>query len=220
MGHLHERYVLEHLALSLLLSLVPPSRPSPVPDEALSRPQQPDCTPMRRSRRPRSARRRPTCRSSSRATSASTASLTRSLTCAAWTVRPAPLRLLVLSLAADLFLVLALARPPAELRKLGGPSFAFSPSDILVVEDAPSGLKSGLDAGCKTLGVSTGQPMARFRTFDATVKTVDLTRCVLLAHAPSLARSSTLDGRAGARPCSSLRRTHLLPVARLAGSRS
>ncbi|GAA5899053.1 hypothetical protein JCM8208_002987 [Rhodotorula glutinis] len=86
-----------------------------------------------------------------------------------------------------------------ELRKLGGPSFAFSPSDILVVEDAPSGLKSGLDAGCKTLGVSTGQPMARFRTFDATVKTVDLTRVEVVSASPESVtlRIKTLDEEEG-----------------------
>lgn len=66
-------------------------------------------------------------------------------------------------------------RSLAEIRKLSGA--AFEPSEILVVEDAPSGLKSGLAAGCKTLGVATGQPLERFRTFEATVKTMDLTRC-------------------------------------------
>lgn len=55
----------------------------------------------------------------------------------------------------------------------------FEPSDVLVVEDAPSGLKAGLAAGCKTLGVGTGQPLERFRTFDATVKALDLTRSVV-----------------------------------------
>lgn len=55
---------------------------------------------------------------------------------------------------------------------------AFEPSDVLVVEDAPSGLKAGLAAGCKTLGVGTGQPLERFRTFEATVKALDLTRFV------------------------------------------
>ncbi|BGP54634.1 DL-glycerol-3-phosphatase [Rhodotorula sphaerocarpa] len=61
-----------------------------------------------------------------------------------------------------------------EARKL--PGAAFEAEDILVVEDAPSGLRAGLAAGCKTLGVGTGQPLERFRTFDATVKALDLTR--------------------------------------------
>jgi beta-phosphoglucomutase-like phosphatase (HAD superfamily) len=65
----------------------------------------------------------------------------------------------------------------AEARKMVG--VAFEPSDVLVVEDAPSGLKAGLAAGCKTLGVGTGQPLERFRTFEATVKALDLTRFVL-----------------------------------------
>ena len=64
----------------------------------------------------------------------------------------------------------------AEARKMAG--VAFEPSDVLVVEDAPSGLKAGLAAGCKTLGVGTGQPLERFRTFEATVKALDLTRFV------------------------------------------
>ncbi|POY70632.1 hypothetical protein BMF94_6338 [Rhodotorula taiwanensis] len=61
-----------------------------------------------------------------------------------------------------------------EARKLSGAS--FDPSEVLVVEDAPSGLKAGTDAGCKTLGVGTGQPLERFKTFEATVKALDLTR--------------------------------------------
>ncbi|KAJ8293561.1 2-deoxyglucose-6-phosphate phosphatase 1 [Rhodotorula toruloides] len=69
-----------------------------------------------------------------------------------------------------------------ELRQL--PGAAFEPSDILVVEDAPSGLKSGLAAGCKTLGVATGQPLERFRTFEATVKTMDLTRVEVVSASP------------------------------------
>ncbi|BGP32683.1 DL-glycerol-3-phosphatase [Rhodotorula toruloides] len=69
-----------------------------------------------------------------------------------------------------------------ELRKL--PGAAFEPSDILVVEDAPSGLKSGLAAGCKVLGVATGQPLERFRTFEATVKTIDLTRVEVVSASP------------------------------------
>ncbi|GAA5964143.1 hypothetical protein JCM8115_005360 [Rhodotorula mucilaginosa] len=66
-----------------------------------------------------------------------------------------------------------------EARKMVG--VAFEPSDVLVVEDAPSGLKAGLAAGCKTLGVGTGQPLERFRTFEATVKALDLTRVEVLS---------------------------------------
>lgn len=72
------------------------------------------------------------------------------------------------------------ARLPIEARKL--PGAAFEAEDVLVVEDAPSGLKAGLAAGCKTLGVGTGQPLERFRTFDATVKALDLTRWVGNRH--------------------------------------
>jgi len=61
-----------------------------------------------------------------------------------------------------------------ELRKLGGAD--FTPDEILVFEDAPSGLKAGLAAGCKTLAVCTGQPRERIRQVEATIKTVDLTR--------------------------------------------
>ncbi|GAA5868154.1 hypothetical protein JCM1840_006159 [Sporobolomyces johnsonii] len=60
------------------------------------------------------------------------------------------------------------------LRKMPGAD--FEPSDILVFEDAPSGLTAGLVAGCKTLAVCTGQPRERIRAVEATVKTVDLTR--------------------------------------------
>ncbi|GAA6018015.1 hypothetical protein JCM10207_002741 [Rhodosporidiobolus poonsookiae] len=69
-----------------------------------------------------------------------------------------------------------------ELRKIPGAD--FSPEDILVVEDAPSGVKSGIAAGCKTLAVCTGQPIARVRTFDATVKAVDLTRVEVVSASP------------------------------------
>jgi HAD superfamily hydrolase (TIGR01509 family) len=62
------------------------------------------------------------------------------------------------------------------LKKLGGAD--FTPEEILVFEDAPSGLKSGLAAGCKTLAVCTGQPREKIRAIEATIKTVDLTRYV------------------------------------------
>jgi len=61
-----------------------------------------------------------------------------------------------------------------ELKKLGGCD--FTSDEILVFEDAPSGLKAGLAAGCKTLAVCTGQPRERIRAVEATIKTVDLTR--------------------------------------------
>lgn len=61
------------------------------------------------------------------------------------------------------------------LRKLGTGG-DFAPEDILVFEDAPSGLKAGLAAGCKTLAVCTGQPREKIRAIEATIKTVDLTR--------------------------------------------
>ncbi|GAA5897749.1 hypothetical protein JCM6882_000085 [Rhodosporidiobolus microsporus] len=70
-----------------------------------------------------------------------------------------------------------------EIRKLA-PGADFEPSEILVFEDAPSGVASGNAAGCKTLAVCTGQPIARVRTFDATVKTVDLTRVEVVHASP------------------------------------
>lgn len=197
----------------------PPAAADAVRTHPLARPcaQQPACTPTRRSQRPRLARRPRTCRSSSRATCASTASPTRNRTCAGWTVRAAFLRSPLC-----LWRTHALTPPPrpscTELRKLGGPSFTFSPSDILVVEDAPSGLKSGLAAGCQTLGVSTGQPMERFRTFDATVKTVDLTRCArFVASRGHGAELTVLDPLlcAGSRSC-----TRVPSLSRCASRRS
>ncbi|GAA5851738.1 hypothetical protein JCM8547_001191 [Rhodosporidiobolus lusitaniae] len=70
-----------------------------------------------------------------------------------------------------------------ELRKIA-PGDDFKPEDILVVEDAPSGLKAGFAAGCKTLAVATGQPIERVRTFDATVKAFDLTRVEVFSASP------------------------------------
>ncbi|GAA6060611.1 hypothetical protein JCM10212_004590 [Sporobolomyces blumeae] len=69
------------------------------------------------------------------------------------------------------------------LRALGTGG-AFEPDDILVVEDAPSGLKAGLAAGCKTLAVCTGQPRERIRAEEATIKTVDLTRVEVVSASP------------------------------------
>ncbi|KAM0789349.1 hypothetical protein ACM66B_000180 [Microbotryomycetes sp. NB124-2] len=60
------------------------------------------------------------------------------------------------------------------LNKLEGP--AIDPSKVLVLEDAPSGLASGLAAGCQTLAVCTGQPRDKIRQTDATYKTVDFDR--------------------------------------------
>jgi beta-phosphoglucomutase-like phosphatase (HAD superfamily) len=72
--------------------------------------------------------------------------------------------------------------PLAELRKLGLED--FSPSDILVFEDAPSGVASGNAAGCKVLAVGTGQPLEKVRTFPATVRVVDLTRVEVVSASP------------------------------------
>ncbi|GAA5898392.1 uncharacterized protein JCM6883_001008 [Sporobolomyces salmoneus] len=69
-----------------------------------------------------------------------------------------------------------------ELRKFGGAE--FSSQDILVFEDAPSGLRSGLAAGCKTLAVCTGQPREKIRAVEATIKTVDLTRVEVVHASP------------------------------------
>ncbi|GAA5929296.1 uncharacterized protein JCM15063_004113 [Sporobolomyces koalae] len=68
------------------------------------------------------------------------------------------------------------------LRQLSGAE--FTPDEILVFEDAPSGLKSGLAAGCKTLAVCTGQPREKIRAIEATVKTVDLTRVEVVSASP------------------------------------
>ncbi|GAA5888433.1 hypothetical protein JCM6882_008618 [Rhodosporidiobolus microsporus] len=70
-----------------------------------------------------------------------------------------------------------------ELRKLG-PGADFTPNEILVVEDAPAGLRAGIAAGCQTLAVCTGQPIERVRTFEATLKTVDLTRVEVICASP------------------------------------
>ncbi|GAA5992386.1 hypothetical protein JCM5350_005716 [Sporobolomyces pararoseus] len=69
------------------------------------------------------------------------------------------------------------------LRKLGTGG-DFAPEDILVFEDAPSGLKAGLAAGCKTLAVCTGQPREKIRAIEATIKTVDLTRVEVVHASP------------------------------------
>ncbi|GAA6010362.1 hypothetical protein JCM11491_006286 [Sporobolomyces phaffii] len=68
------------------------------------------------------------------------------------------------------------------LRQLGGAE--FTPDEVLVFEDAPSGLKSGLAAGCKTLAVCTGQPREKIRAVEATIKTVDLTRVEVVSASP------------------------------------
>lgn len=79
------------------------------------------------------------------------------------------------------------------LAELPGP--AFVPSDVLVFEDAPSGLASGLAAGCKTLAVCTGQPRARIRATAATHRVVDLSRLEVVRVAEGLItlRFTTLE---------------------------
>lgn len=47
---------------------------------------------------------------------------------------------------------------------------------MLVFEDAPSGLKAGLAAGCKTLAVCTSHTRDQIRGIEATMRVVDLTR--------------------------------------------
>ncbi|GAA5853838.1 hypothetical protein JCM3766R1_005377, partial [Sporobolomyces carnicolor] len=69
------------------------------------------------------------------------------------------------------------------LRALGTGA-EFTPDEILVFEDAPSGLKAGLAAGCKTLAVCTGQPREKIRAIEATIKTVDLTRVEVVHASP------------------------------------
>ncbi|KAL8283326.1 hypothetical protein RQP46_005736 [Phenoliferia psychrophenolica] len=67
-----------------------------------------------------------------------------------------------------------LARVEA-LRQLPGPPIT-SASNVLVFEDAPSGLKAGLAAGCQTLAVCTSHSRDQIRAIDATYRVVDLTR--------------------------------------------
>lgn len=63
----------------------------------------------------------------------------------------------------------------AALRSLPGSPIPDA-SHVLVFEDAPSGLASGLAAGCRTLAVCTGQTRERIRGTEATHKVVDLER--------------------------------------------
>lgn len=62
------------------------------------------------------------------------------------------------------------------LRKLSGSTRTVNPANVLVLEDAPSGLASGLAAGCRTLALCTGQPRDRIKATEATYKCVDLDR--------------------------------------------
>ncbi|ORY61163.1 HAD-like domain-containing protein, partial [Leucosporidium creatinivorum] len=62
----------------------------------------------------------------------------------------------------------------AELNKLGGPP--IDPKRVLVLEDAPPGLASGLAAGCQTLAVCTGQPRSKIRAAASTYRSVDFNR--------------------------------------------
>ncbi|SCZ89750.1 BZ3500_MvSof-1268-A1-R1_Chr9g10580 [Microbotryum saponariae] len=70
----------------------------------------------------------------------------------------------------------------SELEKLSGAP--FDPKTVLVFEDAPSGLASGLAAGCQTLAVCTGQTRERIRATDATYRTVDLERVEIVKCSP------------------------------------
>lgn len=69
-----------------------------------------------------------------------------------------------------------------ELKKLGGPP--INPAKVLVLEDAPSGLASGLAAGCQTLALCTGQKRSRIRATEATIKTVNLERVEVVKCGP------------------------------------
>ncbi|SGY13592.1 BQ5605_C010g05903 [Microbotryum silenes-dioicae] len=69
-----------------------------------------------------------------------------------------------------------------ELEKLSGAP--FDPKTVLVLEDAPSGLASGLAAGCQTLAVCTGQTRERIRATEATYRTVDLERVEIVKCSP------------------------------------
>lgn len=81
---------------------------------------------------------------------------------------------------------------PTELKKLGGTP--IDPKRVLVLEDAPSGLASGLAAGCQTLAVCTGDTRERIRATPATYRVVDFDRLVYVAFTsrPSLPLISNL----------------------------
>ncbi|KAI5479043.1 hypothetical protein MNV49_004325 [Pseudohyphozyma bogoriensis] len=64
------------------------------------------------------------------------------------------------------------------LRQLGGPE--IDPNKVLVVEDAPAGLASGLAAGCQTLAVCTSHTVEQVRAFEASFKVADLTKVDLV----------------------------------------
>ncbi|KAK4057291.1 DL-glycerol-3-phosphatase [Microbotryomycetes sp. JL221] len=57
----------------------------------------------------------------------------------------------------------------------------IEPSKVLVLEDAPSGLQSGMAAGCQTLAVCTGQPREKIRQTPSTFKTVDFDRVQVIS---------------------------------------
>ncbi|ORY87426.1 HAD-like domain-containing protein [Leucosporidium creatinivorum] len=69
-----------------------------------------------------------------------------------------------------------------QLKKLGGAP--IDPKRVLVLEDAPSGLASGLAAGCQTLAVCTGQTRERIRATPATYRTVDFNRVEVVSASP------------------------------------
>ncbi|KAI5479042.1 2-deoxyglucose-6-phosphatase [Pseudohyphozyma bogoriensis] len=56
------------------------------------------------------------------------------------------------------------------------PGSEIDPAKVLVFEDAPSGLKSGLAAGCKTLAVCTSHTRAQIEGYESTYKVLDLER--------------------------------------------
>lgn len=44
-------------------------------------------------------------------------------------------------------------KPDPEPYRMGAEMLGFAPAECLVVEDAPSGVKAGIEAGCRVLGV-------------------------------------------------------------------
>ncbi|SCV69893.1 BQ2448_1287 [Microbotryum intermedium] len=75
-------------------------------------------------------------------------------------------------------------KPHPEPYSKGIKGTPFDPKTVLVLEDAPSGLASGLAAGCQTLAVCTGQTRERIRATEATYRTVDLERVEVVKCSP------------------------------------
>jgi sugar-phosphatase len=44
-------------------------------------------------------------------------------------------------------------KPDPEPYRMGAEMLGFAPAECLVVEDAPSGVRAGVEAGCRVLGV-------------------------------------------------------------------